>query len=301
MIISPLLFARSYHVNPGEKVMGSITHAPIKKGQHNIDVAEHYDIGFDNLIAANPHIPTHKIRPGTQFLLPTEYILPNVRTGVVINLPEKRLYYFDNQQQVHIFPVAIGRLHHNSMPGVFKITEKRANPTWHVPVSVLKEEKLKGNHLPAVMEPGPENPLGNHAIRLSHGPILIHGTNFPPSIGKRSTSGCFGMYPDDIEKLFSILPNNTPVTVINEPIKIAHTPEGIYIESHPTLAQTNNHGFRKPSRHEILENIDYVLKNHPHADPLALYAIFSQNMGIPILLGKHHAHHLRNPRRTHRY
>ena len=291
-LYASILCADTLSVSQGYLIIGMCTHVKASKNNYLIDIAETYGIGVDNLMAANPQVPLSKIKPGTQVLLPKEYILPSVRKGIVINLPEKRLYYFDNHNNVYIFPVAVGRVHHNSTVGSFKITEKRYQPTWNPPSSVRQEERLKGNILPAMIGPGPENPLGDYAMRINNGSTLIHGTNFPPSIGKRSTSGCFGMYPDDIKELYPLIAIGTPVTVINEPIKIARGTDGIYIESHPTLEQTNNHDFRKPTQHEIHANIQRVLTQYPHSDPLVLYAIFSQNMGIPISLGPYNARNI---------
>ena len=282
------ILADALQMTPEQSIYGSIHHVKVHKGQAFIDIAEQYGIGVDALEAANPHVPVKHLKAGTQLLLPTMYILPSIRDGIVINLPEKRLYYF-SKNTVYIFPVAIGRVHHESSVGLFSITEKRYLPIWTVPASVLKEERAKGNYLPAVFQNGPENPLGDYAMRLSHGSTLIHSTNFTPSIGKRSTSGCFSMYHKDIEKLFSLVSKGTKVTVINEPIKIATTASGIYIESHPTLQQTNNHGFRQPSASEIHYNIAYYEKKFPQVNPLDLYAVFSENMGVPLPMEKTHA------------
>jgi L,D-transpeptidase YcfS len=292
LTLSSCIYARTYTLDPASPMVGATTHAMINTKDNLAEVAYHLGIGADNLIASNPNIPLHNTPAGSQFLLPTEYILPSIQNHVVINLAEKRLYYFDNNKKVHIFPIGIGRVGHDSILGQFKITEKRTDPCWTVPHSVIKEEKRKGVTLPAVIEAGPDNPLGKYAIRLSLSSILIHGTNYPPSVGKRSTSGCFSLYSDDIKALYHLVTLKTPVTVINEPIKIAKTPRGLYIESHPTLDQTQNHHFKHPTKKEINANIDYVLYQYPDADPLALYAIFSQNMGIPILAANPHAHNL---------
>lgn len=292
------IFADTAYIQPGESWGGSLKHVRVKRNQPILSLAETESVGFDALAAANPGASLSHVKPGTQLLLPTMYLLPSVQKGIVINLPEKRLYYFQAKDVVHIFPVAIGKVQRNNARGVFSITDKRFKPIWTVPASVLKEEREKGNIIPPVFPAGPANPLGNHAMRLSHGSILIHGTNNISGVGRRSTSGCYSMYPNDVATLFEMVPVGTPVTVIDEPIKIARTPKGIYIESHPTLNQTSNHSFRSPTSSEIKANVAYIQDRYPNINTIALYSLFSQNMGVPIPIEKPYGNKVSKTRST---
>lgn len=297
-LLPQILLADTVHPSAGQSWAGQIRHIKVKQNIQITDIAEKESIGLDAITAANPGTHLARLKAGTQLMLPTMYLLPSIQKGIVINLPEKRLYYFQSPNTVHVFPVAIGKVHRISPLGTFTITEKRYQPIWTVPASILKEEHNKGNHIPPIFPPGPENPLGNHAMRLSHGSILIHGTNFAPGVGKRSTTGCFSMYPNDIAALYEMVPTGTSVTIINEPIKTSHSPYGILIETHPTLAQTSNHSFRSPTQSEIKANVESILQRYPQLDPVALTSIFTQNMGVPIPAEKKHASRIHSSRST---
>ena len=124
---------------------------------------------------------------GKDIVIPGRRILPNVpHEGVVINLPEHRLYYFPKRkknepQKVITYPVSIGKMDWHTPLGETRIVGKTKNPSWHPPESVRKEHAERGDPLPAVVKPGPDNPLGAYSMRLgiTPGAYLIHGTNNP--------------------------------------------------------------------------------------------------------------------------
>ena len=91
--------------------------------------------------------------------------------------------------------------------------------------------------LDAVVPPGPENPLGTHALYLGWPTYAIHGTNKPYGIGRRVSSGCIRLYPENITQLFEMAPVGTKVTVVNQPIKLAWIDNVLYMEAHPDLEQ----------------------------------------------------------------
>jgi L,D-transpeptidase ErfK/SrfK len=105
---------------------------------------------------------------------------------------------------------------------------KKVKPSWHVPASIRKEKP----ELPAVVPPGPDNPLGSHALRLSAKSVLIHGTNRPFAVGRRASHGCIRMYPEDIPKLFTVVPNGSKVTIIRQPVKAGVSDNRVFIEIH---------------------------------------------------------------------
>ena len=125
----------------------------------------------------------------------------------------------------------------NTPLGKTRIVDKRKNPTWSPPESVRKEHAERGDPLPAVVKAGPDNPLGAYAMRLgiTPGAYLIHGTNNPIAVGMAITHGCIRMYPEDIEALFPLVPVNTPVWLINEPVKVARVGGQVWLEVHPPV------------------------------------------------------------------
>jgi L,D-transpeptidase ErfK/SrfK len=176
-------------------------------------------------------------------VIPGERILPpGPREGIVVNLPEHRLYYYPpavsgKAQRVYTYPISIGKMDWNTPLGKTKIQDKRLNPTWTPPESVRQEHLANGDPpLPAVVPAGPDNPLGAHAMRLAlPGSYLIHSTNNPIAVGMAVTHGCIRMYPDDIAELFPMVKVGTPVYLINEPVKIAWVDGRLLLEAHPPV------------------------------------------------------------------
>jgi len=202
-----------------------------------VKLARANDIGFVELRAANPGVDPWLPGAGVKLVLPTMHILPDVqRAGIVINLPEMRLYYFDgteNQPASH--PLGIGREGLATPVGKTFVRDKIDGPTWR-PTKRMREEDPT---LPESVPPGPDNPLGTHALYLGWPEYRIHGTNKPYGIGRRSSSGCIRMYPEDIVSLFPKVPVGTPVTVVDQPVKAAWIGDEFYVEVHPTMAQAD--------------------------------------------------------------
>jgi L,D-transpeptidase ErfK/SrfK len=129
-------------------------------------------------------------------------VLPDApRSGVVINLPAMRLFYYppraskDAPQEVVTHPIGIGKVGWSTPEGRTKVTQRTKDPTWTPPLSVRREHEKNGDPLPARVPPGPDNPLGRHAMRLGWPSYLIHGTNKPYGVGMRASAGCIRLYP----------------------------------------------------------------------------------------------------------
>lgn len=208
-----------------------------------LDVARSHGVGYEEVVRANPGVDPWIPGEGTRVLLPTRYVLPpGGREGVVINLPEYRLYYFRSASRgerpaVITHPISIGRMDWTTPVGVHKVVTKVKNPAWYPPDSVRKEHEAEGDILPPVVPPGPDNPLGAFAMRLSIPGYLIHGTNKPAGVGMRVTHGCIRMFPEDIEKLFPMVDVGTHVTIIDEPVKVGWAADTLYVEVHPPLEE----------------------------------------------------------------
>ena len=207
------------------------------------DLARRYSLGYEEIQRANPKVDLWLPGEGTTILIPGQRLLPpGPREGIVVNLPEHRLYYYPKVKKgqtpyVITYPVSIGKMDWSTPLGKTRVIDKRKNPTWSPPESVRKEHEERGDPLPKVVGAGPDNPLGAYAMRLDihPGAYLIHGTNNPIAVGMAITHGCIRMYPEDIEALFPQVPVNTPVWLVNEPVKIAHVDGQVWLEVHPPV------------------------------------------------------------------
>ena len=215
-----------------------------------LDVGRDYSVGYWELVRANPGVDTWIPGDGTRVMLPTRYILPaGLRDGIVINLPEYRLYYFPKPKpgeraKVLTYPISIGRMDWDTPIGTHRIISKQKNPTWHPPESIRRDRAKRGEILPRVVPPGPDNPLGAHAMRLNLTSYLIHGTNEPDGVGMRVTAGCIRMFPEHIALLFPKVDIGTRVHIISEPIKVGWAADTLYVEVHPPLEEESESRLR---------------------------------------------------------
>ncbi|NPB09256.1 MAG: L,D-transpeptidase family protein, partial [Thermodesulfobacteria bacterium] len=195
---------------PDHSVVGKLLTHVVARGETLLDIARWYDLGYNQIILANPDIDPWIPPEGTEILIPACYVLPEKKSGIVVNLAEMRLYFFRrelDQRVVYTAPIGVGVEGKLTELGVYTIIRKKKNPAWHVPKSIREEDPT----LPEVVPPGPENPLGAFALYLSRGAYAIHGTNRPWGIGRRVSHGCIRLYPEDIEALFPLVPIGTPV------------------------------------------------------------------------------------------
>ena len=208
-----------------------------------LDIARRFDLGQNEIMWANPKVDRWLPREGTKVLVAKNRILPHTpREGLVLNLPEYRLYYYpstenedDQPTYVLTYPISIGRQDWDTPLGVTEIIEKKENPTWTPPESIKKEHAAQGEILPNVVPAGADNPLGLFALRLGLPGYLIHSTNKPFGVGMRVSHGCIRMYPEDIEKLFPEIEVGMPVYIVNQPLKVGWLNNSLYIEVYPVL------------------------------------------------------------------
>lgn len=206
------------------------------------DIAREYGVGHDEIVAANPGVDVWLPGQGSKVLLPTRFILPGtVRRGIVVNLPEMRLYHYSEDTQGRIVvtthPVSVGRMDWRTPLGASRVVSKVTDPKWYPPASIRAEHEEDGDPLPKVVPAGPDNPLGRHMLRLDIPGYLIHGTNRPYGVGMRVTHGCLRMYPEDIAWLYTEAGVGTPVELLNEPFKIARVGEKYFVEIHRPLEE----------------------------------------------------------------
>lgn len=224
-----------------DDVVGSVQVITAEYEDTLSDIARRFNLGFDEIVSANPDVDPWLPGKGTQIVIPTQFVLPDApREGIVINLAAMRLFYFPEvkdgePQRVITHPVGIGRLQWKTPEGITRITVKDENPVWRPTPSIHREYAKNGNPLPAVVPPGPDNPMGSHVLRLSWPSYAIHGTNKPASIGLRGSFGCIRMYPEDIVGLFDDVTVGTPVRVINQPRLFGWRGDQLYLQAYPVL------------------------------------------------------------------
>jgi lipoprotein-anchoring transpeptidase ErfK/SrfK len=241
--ISLSISAQVYELdNTKSRLIGQVDLHTVIKGDYFQQIAEYYNVGFLALLAANPSHDPFLPKVGSQLVIPNEMIIPYIpRKGIVINLPELRLYYFPpNNNEVYVFPVGIGREGLSTPLISSYIGEKRKNPIWR-PTKAMQERHFveHGDYLPKKVLPGPDNPFGKYAMRIGTSEYLIHGSNKRFGIGMRASSGCIRMYDDDIQWLFENVPLKTKVRVINQPVKMSYERGGRQlIEIHEPLSDS---------------------------------------------------------------
>ncbi len=227
----------------GTDVVGDLQVTTTRYEDTLVEIARRYDLGYEEMVAANPGVDPWLPGEGTQVVLPTQFVLPDgAREGLVLNLASMRLFYYPKPGPgepavVITYPIGIGREGWQTPQGTARITQKIVNPAWTVPESVRKEHAEQGDPLPPVVPPGPDNALGDFAMRLSLPSYLIHGTNKPYGVGLRVSHGCIRLYPEDIARLFPEVPVGTPVRIINEPYVAGWRNGQLYLEVHQPLVE----------------------------------------------------------------
>jgi len=255
------------------------------KDEDLLDIARRFDLGQNEIIRLNPQVDRWLPETGAQIQLQSERLLPDApRSGLVLNLPEYRLYYFPNSEDsaassVITHPISIGRQDWETPLGQTTITAKKENPTWTPPESIKKEHAAKGDPLPDVVPAGPDNPLGLYAMRLGIPGYLIHSTNKPYGVGMRVSHGCIRMYPEDIATLFPMIKVGAPVTIVNQAVKVGWAGNSLYIEVHPPLENHLSDNLLDIALDLIEQANDGIL---PVLDGLALKNALTERKGLPV-------------------
>lgn len=203
-----------------------------------LDVARHFRLGFTEVRAANQRLDPWSPSPGDEVIVPSFRLLPRApQEGIVVNLAQMRLYYFQSGHKRPVtYPLGIGREGLATPVGQTTIVRKTANPIWY-PTQRMRQEK---DWLPAAVPAGPSNPLGTRALYLGWPTFLIHGSNKPWAIGRRVSSGCMRMYPEDILELYQSAPLGTKVTIVDQPVLVAWVGDALYLEANPSKTQGND-------------------------------------------------------------
>jgi len=222
----------------GEAVVGHIRHVRAEEADTLLDIARRFDLGYEEIVAANPGVDPWLPGAGTRVTLPTRFVLPpGPRVGMVINTAEMRLYFYPppdtpwERRRVVTHPVGVGRVGLETPRGSFTVRDKVEGPSWTVPAELAAQFRAQGLAFAPVMPPGPENPLGDYALILDRPGYSIHGTNRPWAIGMRVSHGCVRLYPEDISTLFRRVPQGTPVRIVDLPYKVGFQDGVWYLEA----------------------------------------------------------------------
>ncbi len=222
-------------------LVGYVQKVTVGKDDTLPDIARRFDVGYEEMLLANPGVDAWLPGVGREVVVPTQFVLPAApHAGVVVNVAAMRIFYYPphkkgEPQVVYTHPLGIGRVGWKTPEGTTRIVAREKDPVWVVPESVRKEHAEDGDMLPAVVKAGPDNPLGEYAFRLSWPSYLIHGTNKPYGVGMRSSHGCMRLYPEDIAVFYEMIPIGTKVTVVNQPYAFGWRDGTLYMQAYAVM------------------------------------------------------------------
>jgi L,D-transpeptidase ErfK/SrfK len=281
-----------FELEPGQSVVGVVQVVKAGKDDTLTDIARRFNVGYEEMLRANPDVDPWLPGEGRELVVPTQFVLPNAPyTGIVINIPAMRIYYFPPVKKgerpvVLTHPIGIGKVGWRTPEGVTKIVRRQQDPTWRVPVSVRKEHHDNGEDLDPVIGPGPDNPLGKYAFYLQWPSYLIHGTNKPAGVGLRSSHGCIRLYPEDIEQFFNMVPIGTQVRVVNQPFAFGWDNGQLYLQPFDVLeddARDWTKAQRKLLDKSLSPALQQQLKAHgEHIDWSLVASLTHSPRGVPV-------------------
>jgi len=281
-----------------DSVIGAVGVTTSRREDTLADLARRFDVGYDEIVKANPGVDRWVPGAGTRVIIPSQFVLPDApHEGIVLNLAELRLYYFPpseggEAQPVYTYPVSIGRMDWKSPLGRTQVARKEKDPQWCPTQSIREEHAAQGDILPQCIPGGvPENPLGHFALRLALPHYLIHGTDESKEfgIGMRVTHGCIRLYPEDIEQLYSLVSAGTPVRIVDQPIKVGWKSDQLFIEVHSALEE-DTADFEEYSHRiglsEAVDRINEARTENLSIDFTALRKIVEEADGMPASIAR---------------
>lgn len=229
--------AAQFTLPAGARAVGAVETYVAAASDNLLDLARRYDLGYTQLIAANPGIDPWRPGAGRAIRIPSYYLLPDEpHRGIIINLAEQRLFYFPpGGHSVETFPIGTAVQGLDSPLGTTRVVAKLLHPTWYPPASIRAERP----DLPAAIPPGPDDPLGAYALALAWPGYLIHGTNKPDGIGRNVSHGCVHLYPEDIARLYREVPVGTPVRVVDQAAEVEWVGDTLFLAVHPGKAEAD--------------------------------------------------------------
>jgi L,D-transpeptidase ErfK/SrfK len=291
-VLERAIASHRFTLAPGQgDVVGALLVTPAGADDTLPDIARRFNVGYEEIVRANPGVDPWLPGAGRDIVVPTRYVLPDApHEGVVINVAAMRLYYYPKPakgapQQVFTHPIGIGKVGWQTPEGTTKVVARVKDPVWVPPVSVRKEHLENGDVLPPKVAAGPDNPLGAHMFRLGWPSYLIHGTNKPYGVGMRSSHGCVRLYPEDIAILFDTVPIGTPVRVVNQPVVLGWAQGTLYAESYGVLEDDprGEHAVPKPPKGKTPSPLwQQVKARQAEIDWDKVRAVAAKPRGIPV-------------------
>jgi len=256
----PLIaWAQSTHMT------GVVFQHTVQKNQDWRYLSARFGIGMDALYALNQELKKKPLQEGQQVTIDNRHIVPinavsnlltttektspayfnpagsttkneplnNFTHGIIVNIPQRMLFYYKDSTLVMAYPVAVGKAYTKTPLGAYTLDNKQKDKTWFVPVSIQREMEAQGKEVQTEVKPGPHNPLGRYWLGLSAPAVGIHGTNAPKSIYQYASHGCIRVNPEDIEQLYNTVETGIPVYVIYQNALLHTDPYHIFIEVHP--------------------------------------------------------------------
>lgn len=277
------LATREFQITKDRNIVGNLAVIKVREGDTLPDIARHFGLGYTDIIIANPALRPWTPKADTHVLLPLQFLLPDApRKGIVLNLANMRMFYYPPKQPNSVFTYAlgIGREGWSTPLGQTAIVTKTTNPTWTVPESIRREHAAKGDPLPKSVPPGPDNPLGKHALLLGFKSYLIHGTNKPYGVGMQVSHGCVRLYPEDIKALFAKIPVGTPVRIVHQPYITAWDGDMLYLEAHKPLPKWA--GQKNRQQQTLLKQLhEHAAEKNLEIDWEKVEQILQRSDGIP--------------------
>jgi L,D-transpeptidase ErfK/SrfK len=230
-----------FDIDANTEIVGYVQRTVVGKDDTLPDIARRFDVGYEEMLLANPGVDPWLPGVGREVVVPTQFVLPAApHEGVVVNVAAMRIFYYPPHkkgapQLVYTHPIGIGRVGWKTPEGTAKIVSRTKDPVWVVPKSVRDEHAEDGETLPARVPAGPDNPLGQYMFRLSWPSYLIHGTNKPYGVGMRSSHGCMRLYPEDIAVFYDLIPIGTKVTVVNQPYLFGTRDATLYLQAYAVM------------------------------------------------------------------
>lgn len=215
------------------QIVGGESVYSVRQGDSLAAIGARLGVDVSVLAAANSLSVASVLRVGQQLRVDNRHIVPDTTAdGIIINIPQRMLFFFKAGQLRKHFPVGLGRPDWRTPTGNFTVVIKEQDPTWDVPRSIQEEMLRAGKPVQTCVPPGPDNPLGKHWLGLSIAGIGIHGTIAPASIYRFQTHGCIRAHPDDIAELFPLVSRGTAGMLVYNPVLIAKVGDKVYLEVH---------------------------------------------------------------------
>lgn len=213
----------------------------VQRGDSLTSISARFGIELSILTQMNEIKKGAILQQGQLLQIDNRHIIPERLTdGILINLPQRMLYYFQAGKLMAHYPVGLGRPSWPTPIGSFNVTNIQENKTWYLPKSIQEEMRREGKIVLTQIPPGPENPLGKHWIGLSLPGIGIHGTIAPTSIYRFLSHGCIRLHPDDIAALFQQVRKKLPGKIIYVPVLLARLKDGrIFLEVNQDIYKKN--------------------------------------------------------------